>query len=176
MSIFVRVKRSVVATGLTLALIAGVVTSTVTAAAEPSQAAAGDTSLGAVTGFAADGSQYTLTAGTAKVRVVFVKDDVFRIWLAPDGTFTDPANTPPSDPTAFGLEHRHQDRLPQARDVMEGQGRLLLAHHRRDRSTGEQVAAALLALPRERPAGLVRDRAAVLEQHLREPVAEPRRD
>lgn len=100
MSIFVRVKRSAVATGLTLALIAGTVTSTVTAAAEPSQAAAGDTSLGTVTGFAADGSQYTLTAGTAKVRVVFVKDDVFRIWLAPDGTFTDPANTPPSDPNA----------------------------------------------------------------------------
>ncbi|MFC7615834.1 TIM-barrel domain-containing protein [Actinokineospora soli] len=56
--------------------------------------------LGAVTGFAVDGSTVTLTAGDAAVRVVFLKDDVFRIWLAPDGEFTDPASTAPSDPGA----------------------------------------------------------------------------
>ena len=31
---------------------------------------------------------------------MFLKDDVFRLWLAPDGNFTDPANTPPTDPDA----------------------------------------------------------------------------
>jgi len=52
-------------------------------------------SLGAVTGFSADGSTFTLEAGKANVRVVFLREDVFRIWLAPEGKFTDPANTPP---------------------------------------------------------------------------------
>ena len=32
--------------------------------------------------------------------MVFLKDDVFRLWMAPDGNFTDPANTPPTDPGA----------------------------------------------------------------------------
>ena len=103
MSIFVRVKRSALLTGTSLALVAGALVNAVgagPAAAGATEASAGDTSLGAVTAFAAETAQYTLTAGTAKVRVVFLKDDVFRIWLAPDGTFTDPANTPPTDPTA----------------------------------------------------------------------------
>ncbi|RZS31206.1 alpha-glucosidase (family GH31 glycosyl hydrolase) [Herbihabitans rhizosphaerae] len=64
------------------------------AAAQP------DGSLGKVTDFSADGATYTLTAGPAKVRVIFQRDDVFRLWLAPDGQFTDPANTPPPDPNA----------------------------------------------------------------------------
>ncbi|WP_158884465.1 TIM-barrel domain-containing protein [Amycolatopsis anabasis] len=65
-------------------------------------AAAPSTSLGRVTGFAAEQATFTLTAGKAKVRVVFLADDVFRLWLAPDGTFTDPANTPPNDPAQPG--------------------------------------------------------------------------
>ncbi|MGX7826107.1 NPCBM/NEW2 domain-containing protein [Actinokineospora sp. 24-640] len=56
--------------------------------------------LGAVTGFGVDQGTVTLTAGKAAVRVVFLKDDVFRLWLAPDGEFTDPASTPPRDPEA----------------------------------------------------------------------------
>src|SRR5215471_19082987 len=81
-------KRSVVA----LALLAGALVYT----AAPARAAA--TTLGDVTGFTAARSTYTLSAGAAKVRVVFLKDDVFRLWMAPDGNFTDPANTPPTDP------------------------------------------------------------------------------
>ncbi|GAA5025755.1 hypothetical protein GCM10023317_72700 [Actinopolymorpha pittospori] len=58
--------------------------------------------LGAVTGFEADGDTYTVTAGAAKLRVVFEDADLFRIWLAPNGQFTDPANADPepSDPDA----------------------------------------------------------------------------
>ncbi|WP_202875363.1 NPCBM/NEW2 domain-containing protein [Kribbella albertanoniae] len=85
-------KRSVVA----VALLAGALVSTTT----PAQAAG--TTLGDITGFTPGTSgaraTYTLSAGTAKVRVVFLKDDVFRLWLAPDGTFTDPASTPPENP------------------------------------------------------------------------------
>ncbi|GAA1688512.1 hypothetical protein GCM10009745_36790 [Kribbella yunnanensis] len=75
-----------------MALLAGALVSTTISA----QAAG--TTLGDITGFAADRATYTLSAGTAKVRVVFLKDDVFRLWLAPDGTFTDPASTPPENP------------------------------------------------------------------------------
>ncbi|NRQ30995.1 DUF5110 domain-containing protein [Nonomuraea sp. NN258] len=41
----------------------------------------------------AENGVYTASAGSAKLRVTFQKDDVFRVELAPDGTFTDPANT-----------------------------------------------------------------------------------
>ena len=50
---------------------------------------------GAVTGFEARGNTVFITAVQARLQVVFLTDDLFRIWLAPDGTFTDPANTPP---------------------------------------------------------------------------------
>src|SRR5512139_2650025 len=83
MSIFVRMKRSVVA----LALLAGALVHTA------GSAQAAGTTLGDVTGFSADQATYTLSAGTAKVRVVFLEDDVFRLWMAPDGNFTDPATT-----------------------------------------------------------------------------------
>ncbi|HEY3005665.1 MAG TPA: NPCBM/NEW2 domain-containing protein [Kribbellaceae bacterium] len=82
--------------GLALAVVAAFVAGP---AASPAAASATQ-ELGDVTGFEADGASYTLTARQAKVRVVFVSADVFRIWLAPDGVFTDPANTPPPDPNA----------------------------------------------------------------------------
>ena len=95
MSTFVRSLRIVpVVLAAALALVAGLIISS------PATAAAPAGQLGNVTGFEADQATYTLSAGDAKVRVVFLKDDVFRIWLAPDGEFTDPANTPPSDPDA----------------------------------------------------------------------------
>ncbi|MFE0641403.1 NPCBM/NEW2 domain-containing protein [Streptomyces sp. NPDC058877] len=52
-----------------------------------------DTTVGEVTGFAADGAVYRLTAGRTEARVSFVTADTFRIELAPDGTFTDPTGT-----------------------------------------------------------------------------------
>jgi alpha-glucosidase (family GH31 glycosyl hydrolase) len=96
-SIFVRMKRSVVVAAAATAVITGVL---VNGGPATAQTTAGDTTLGDVTGFSADKATYTLSAGAAKVRVVFLKDDVFRLWLAPDGNFTDPANTPPTDPGA----------------------------------------------------------------------------
>ncbi|MFF1925301.1 NPCBM/NEW2 domain-containing protein [Streptomyces sp. NPDC058221] len=59
------------------------------AAADP--AAPDGTTVGDLTGFSADGPVYHLRAGTAEARVSFVSDETFRIELAPDGTFSDPA-------------------------------------------------------------------------------------
>lgn len=69
-------------------------------AAVSGNAAAADAAggLGAVTGVHQDGATFTLDAGKARVRVVFLRDDVFRLWVAPDGDFTDPAKSPPSKP------------------------------------------------------------------------------
>lgn len=120
MSIFVRMKRSVVMIGTGLALVAGaLVTGGAQASAEPT---AGDTALGAVTRFAAAKATYTLTAGEAKVRIVFLKDDVFRLWLAPDGTFTDPASTPPSDPNAPASTIVTKTDYPQPRTSWRDRG------------------------------------------------------
>ncbi|WP_218006745.1 NPCBM/NEW2 domain-containing protein [Microtetraspora fusca] len=62
--------------------------------------AAADSGLGTVTSFTKTGdATYTIeTEGGAKVRLDFLKNDEFRIWMAPDGKFTDPAGTPPADP------------------------------------------------------------------------------
>jgi len=57
----------------------------------PAAAAAG--TAGAVTGFSANGAVYAVSAGTAKARVSFVTDQVFRIELSPSGPFTDPAGS-----------------------------------------------------------------------------------
>ncbi|PYC79466.1 glycoside hydrolase [Streptomyces tateyamensis] len=52
----------------------------------------GSTTVGQVTGFSrADDGSYRLQAGTAAARIDFTGEDVFRLQLAPDGTFTDPA-------------------------------------------------------------------------------------
>lgn len=83
-----------------LGILAATAAVTTTLLIAPAANAAAPGQLGKVTGFAADQATFTLDAGAAKVRVVFLRDDVFRIWLAPDGKFTDPANTPPTDPAA----------------------------------------------------------------------------
>jgi alpha-glucosidase len=56
--------------------------------------------LGDVTGYQRSGDTYTFESGAAALRVVFADDDLFRVWLAPDGEFTDPANADPTDPNA----------------------------------------------------------------------------
>ncbi|MEU7789005.1 TIM-barrel domain-containing protein [Amycolatopsis sp. NPDC049159] len=48
-------------------------------------------SLGDLTGISADGPVVTLKSGAAAVRVSFPAESAVRVWLAPDGTFTDPA-------------------------------------------------------------------------------------
>jgi hypothetical protein len=47
--------------------------------------------LGDVTDLAVDGSTFELTCGPDKVRVIFYKDDLFRIWLGVNGYFYNPA-------------------------------------------------------------------------------------
>jgi len=49
------------------------------------------TVIGNITSFAVDTCTALITCGTAKVRVIFYKDDMFRIWLAPNGNFSNPA-------------------------------------------------------------------------------------
>ncbi|GAA2630855.1 glycoside hydrolase family 31 protein [Actinomadura fulvescens] len=60
------------------------------------------TTIGSVTGFSQSGDTFTISAGTAKVRVDFARADIFRLWLAPDGTFTDPAGGKLATRTDFG--------------------------------------------------------------------------
>ncbi|WP_406859896.1 NPCBM/NEW2 domain-containing protein [Streptomyces sp. HUAS MG47] len=73
------------AVGTLLGLLAALAVPLPAGAAEPA-----DTTVGAVTGFTADGPVYRLAAGHAEARVSFVTDETFRIELAPDGTYTDP--------------------------------------------------------------------------------------
>ncbi len=54
------------------------------------QADPADTTVGDISGFAAEGPVYRLSAGAAEVRVSFVTAGTFRIELAPNGKFTDP--------------------------------------------------------------------------------------
>ncbi len=49
------------------------------------------TSLGNITHFQKGINESIITAGISKVKLIFYRDDIFRIWLAPDGEFTDPA-------------------------------------------------------------------------------------
>lgn len=58
---------------------------------------------GNVTGVTQAGNTYTVTtSGSAKVKVTFARADIFRIQLAPNGTFTDPAGTDITIKTDFG--------------------------------------------------------------------------
>ena len=66
------------------------------AAARGASPTATGVTAGPVTDLAVKGDTVEITAPAQRVRVVFLTDDLFRIWFAgPDGRFTDPANTPP---------------------------------------------------------------------------------
>lgn len=47
--------------------------------------------IGAITAFSVDTCTAAITCGSAKVRIIFYKEDMFRIWLGPGGSFTNPA-------------------------------------------------------------------------------------
>ncbi|GAA3387437.1 hypothetical protein [Streptomyces roseoviridis] len=61
-------------------------------------------SAGNVTGITQSGSTFTISTSTAaKARVVVARPDIFRIWLSPQGTFTDdPAGKALAVDTDFG--------------------------------------------------------------------------
>lgn len=44
-----------------------------------------------LTAFNQHGNETDITAGRCKFKVIFYQDDIFRIWMAPDGEFTNPA-------------------------------------------------------------------------------------
>lgn len=49
------------------------------------------TVIGNITAFQLDTNTALFTCGNAKIRVIFYKEDMFRIWLAPTGNFSNPA-------------------------------------------------------------------------------------
>lgn len=51
---------------------------------------AGETALGNLTGFKVNHNEAIISSGISRLKVIFYSDDIFRIWLAPDGNFTDP--------------------------------------------------------------------------------------
>ncbi|MFK0218247.1 TIM-barrel domain-containing protein [Streptomyces vinaceus] len=69
------------------------------AAAAPAPATAGN-----ATGLTRSGNTFTVsTSGGAKARVVIARADIFRLWLSPDGAFTnDPAGSDLAPTTDFG--------------------------------------------------------------------------
>jgi alpha-glucosidase len=76
---------------------------------------------GPVTGFDVRGNTVTIEALPARLQVVFHADDLFRIWMAPDGKFTDPANTPPERAGAPGanivVKHDYPGVAPHVTDA-----------------------------------------------------------
>ncbi|MFC7487119.1 TIM-barrel domain-containing protein [Knoellia sp. CPCC 206453] len=68
--------------------------------AVPASAEAATGQLGNITSFAQAGDTYTVRSGTSALRVVAEDNDLLRVEVAPDGTFTDPANEDPTDPAA----------------------------------------------------------------------------
>ncbi|MFJ9340493.1 TIM-barrel domain-containing protein [Streptomyces sp. NPDC101733] len=75
-----------------------------TTAAPRTAAAAPTTTAGSVTGVSQSGGTFTVgTSSGAKVRVVVARADIFRLWLSPDGGFTDdPAGSDLAPTTNFG--------------------------------------------------------------------------
>ncbi|MFF4497137.1 TIM-barrel domain-containing protein [Streptomyces sp. NPDC001546] len=93
------------------ALLAGVLAAAGLAAAGPATAraaaagpAAAASTAGSVTGLSQSGGTFTVsTTSGAKARVTIARADIFRLWLSPDGSFTDdPAGTDLAPTTDFG--------------------------------------------------------------------------
>jgi len=48
--------------------------------------------LGNLTAYKQTGNTFDLASGISKLKLIFYRDDIFRLWLAPDGDFTEPAH------------------------------------------------------------------------------------
>jgi alpha-glucosidase (family GH31 glycosyl hydrolase) len=59
------------------------------AGARPVPARGRSITLGEVTNFEVKDDVFNIAAGTDRVRVIFYRDDIFRIWVGPDGSFTE---------------------------------------------------------------------------------------
>lgn len=72
--------------------------------APPAAAAPAPATAGNATGLTRSGNTFTVsTTGSAKARVVVARTDIFRLWLSPDGSFTnDPAGSDLAPTTDFG--------------------------------------------------------------------------
>ncbi|WP_327280124.1 MULTISPECIES: TIM-barrel domain-containing protein [unclassified Streptomyces] len=72
--------------------------------APPAAAAPAPATAGNATGLTRSGNTFTVsTTGGAKARVVVARTDIFRLWLSPDGSFTnDPAGSDLAPTTDFG--------------------------------------------------------------------------
>ena len=53
---------------------------------------AAETALKNLTGFKMMGNEALISSGISKLKIIFYQADIFRIWLAPDGEFTNPAD------------------------------------------------------------------------------------
>ncbi|MET9610223.1 TIM-barrel domain-containing protein [Streptomyces sp. NPDC006512] len=83
---------------------AGPATARAAGSAPPTGASAPAATAGTVTGFTRAGGTFTVsTSSGAKARVTVARADVFRLWLSPDGSFTDdPAGSDLAPTTDFG--------------------------------------------------------------------------
>jgi alpha-glucosidase len=50
-----------------------------------------ETQVGNLSDFKANGNEFNITSGYSAFKVIFYTDDIFRIWLAPDAVFSNPA-------------------------------------------------------------------------------------
>ncbi len=50
-----------------------------------------ETKVGNLTAFKANGNEFNINAGLTAFKVIFYTNNIFRIWMAPDGEFTNPA-------------------------------------------------------------------------------------
>ena len=50
-----------------------------------------ESSVGSLTSFKENKNEFDITAGQASFKVIFYRDDIFRIWMTPDSIFSNPA-------------------------------------------------------------------------------------
>ncbi|ANI87956.1 glycoside hydrolase [Arachidicoccus ginsenosidimutans] len=53
-----------------------------------------ESSIGNISAFKKDNAhEFTFTSGPSKIKLIFYSNDIFRLWLTPDGEFTNPADS-----------------------------------------------------------------------------------